>query len=149
MARVFIEPHMFSSDWFADVVSELIKCKKVQFLFSNCEKGNREISDVRKALEFQQLMTRLKRAVTAKSEDVEKHVEFLKGKKEFCDCNSCDDPHIMAAIFIHPTRFVFSLDRRLAKCRSAMNVILDNRYCSFIVVGTDAVYRLHRHHILA
>jgi len=150
MARVFIDPHMFSAEkeWFRGVVQELLRSADVSFLFANCEKGVKEIAKVRQALAFKKRMHQLKRAVEAGHEEVQARINWLEGQPVFDGCSDCDDPHIFAAIFLHPTRYVFTTDKRLAKCRRTIQSTVDNRYCSFIVISTSVTYHVHRAHIL-
>lgn len=149
MARVFVDPHMFGCDWFGFILPELEGSKRVRFLFSNCAKGRKELQSYRKALEFERLMRARGRAVSADSSLVEAQVEYLNSHGEFRACRDCDDPHIMAAIYIHPTKYVFSEDKRLAGCRSRMTGVVKSRYCSFVVIGTSSVYQYHRSSILS
>lgn len=148
MARVLIDTHMFSTDWFASILSEMIASPKVIFVFSNCEKGIQEISKVRKAFEFRKLMTNLRRVKETSSTETETHVTILMNSEQFKNCKDCDDPHIMAAIYLNPTKFVFSKDTRMAKCRKHLSGKIDRRYCDFIVISTETLYVLHRPHIL-
>jgi hypothetical protein len=148
MARVFIDPHMFSTDWFVVALKELIASSKVIFLFANCDKGLKETQKVRKALEFRKIMTAVHRATAAPKKDIDHHMTMLTGNVDFVSCKDCDDPHIMAAIFLHPTKYVFSKDARMAKCRKNMVGKLDKRYCKFIVISTNEVYIVHKPRIL-
>lgn len=148
MGRVFIDPHMFSEEWFKSILPELMKSPKVSYLFSNCEQGMRELGKVRIALQFKASMKKIGRAIEADPSEVERHVILLTKNKSFVDCDHCDDPHIFAAIYIHPSKYVFSKDARLAKCRDKMNKIINKKYCSFIVIASNSVYNRHKSHIL-
>jgi predicted nucleic acid-binding protein len=144
VARVFIDPHMFSADWFKPILIDLIGSKRVTFLFANCEKGLKELSKVRAALEFRKNMTQLKRAKEASADAVEFHVDLLNDHADFISCRDCDDPHIMAAIYLLPTKFVFSEDQRMARCRKKLNSKIDKKYLSFIIISNREVYIDHK-----
>lgn len=148
MNRVFIDSHMFSSEWFIKILGELVSSKKVVFLFSNCEKGGQELARQRKALEFKKAMMRIRRACEGEAGDVERHVKLLKSNPHYCSCEACDDPHIMAAIYIHPAKYVFTNDARLAKCRDKMSSFIDKRYRDFIAIVREDVYLRHRLRII-
>lgn len=148
MARVLIDSQMFSADWFASILTEMVDSPKVIFVFSNCEKGIREISKVRKAIEFRKLMIGMRRAKETPSNETEMHVAELLNSEQFKNCNHCDDPHIMAAIYLNPTKFVFSKDTRMAKCRDHLSGKIDRRYCDFIVISKKGLYFAHRQNIL-
>jgi predicted nucleic acid-binding protein len=148
VARVLIDTHMFSVDWFKSILSEMVDSPKVVFVFSNCAKGIQEISKVRKAFEFRKLMTNTRRVREAPPIETETHFNILMNNKQFKKCNDCDDPHIMAAIYLNPTKFVFSKDTRMAKCRKHLSGKIDKRYCNFIVISKIDLYNEHRPHIL-
>lgn len=148
MARVLIDTHMFSADWFTSILSEIIASPKVIFVFSNCEKGVKEIAKVRKAFEFRNLMTKTRRVKESSSTEMEAHVAILLNSDQFKNCKDCDDPHIMAAIYLTPTKFVFSKDTRMAKCRKHLSGKIDRKYCNFIVISKKDLYDVHRPHIL-
>lgn len=148
MARVFVDPHMFSHGWFRSALTELVRSKKTAFLFSNCEKGLNEVQRVRQAFEFKKAMLAAKKAVEASSEDVTKHVGFLEAHPAFVGCGDCDDPHIMAAIFIHPAKYVFTEDHRLARCRDRLSGKLNRRYLAFSIVSDEAGYVGIRVHLI-
>lgn len=139
---------MFSADWFASILSEMVASPKVIFVFSNCEKGIQEVSKVRKALQFRQLMTKIRRVKETPSAETEAHVTILLNSEQFKSCKDCDDPHIMAAIYLNPTKFVFSKDTRMAKCRKHLSGKIDRKYCDFIVISAADLYDIHRPHIL-
>lgn len=155
MARVFIDAHMFGEAWFKEVIKELIKCKRVSFSYGEIDKLNTEISRVRKALEFFKIARELRddnnksRRVDASPQDMTYHEEYIKRQNCFTSCNDCDDPHVFALIYAKPTPYVFSMDKRMAKCRDTINTAIDSRYCNFIIVSSDSTYRTHKHAILA
>lgn len=60
MARIFIDCHMLSEDWFKDVLPELISTKSVAFVYGGSEKLITEMSAVRKALELYKIVGNLK-----------------------------------------------------------------------------------------
>ncbi len=148
MARVLIDPQMFSVDWFSSILKEMVDSPKVIFAFSNCEKGIREISKVRKAFEFRKLMTNMRRVKETPSNETEAHVTLLLNSEQFKNCRHCDDPHILAAIYLNPTKFVFSKDTRMAKCRNHLSGKIDKKYCDFIVISKKVLYDSHRPRIL-
>ena len=148
MARVFVDPNSFSTEWFPAVLDELIKSRKVTFLFSNCEKGIREVQKVTKALAFMQLMFKAKKAVHADRDRVEQTIREIENHPAFTGCKNCNDGHIFAAIFLHPTRYVFSTDKRMAECRSKISGKVDKRFCQFIVLSSHELYIVHRGQIV-
>lgn len=154
MARVFIDCHMFSEAWFAHPLEELIKSPKVIFVFGLSKKHNEERSKVRKALEFYKLVGNLKsadgatRRIDTTAAELDPHEEFLSSQQCFDDCNHCDDPHIFALVYLKPTRYVFSKDARIAKCRSHINKTIDNKYCRFSIILNLALYNRHKQKIL-
>lgn len=148
MARVFIDPHVHSTDWFPGILEELVRSKKVTFLFSNCEKGVREVGKVGNALKFKKLMIKSRRGIQADASILENRKRLLETEVEFVNCPECDDGHIFAAIYVHPTKFVFSCDKRIAKCRSKLVGKVSRRYCGFIVISSGPVYRVHREAII-
>lgn len=148
MARVFIDPHMFSVDWFREVLKDLVGSKKVTFLFIRCKKGDSEYERVRAALTFQKLMIQQSRGCEAGEPEIGSRMAFLAGVPRFCNCSHCDDPHIFAAISMKPTKFVFSRDHRIAKCRDEINAMVSKKYCGFIVIPENAVFMTHRTSIL-
>lgn len=148
MARVFIDVHMFSVEWFNKVLPELIRAESVRFSYGLTRKLLGEQEKVKKALEFYKLMGALGKRDDADQAEIERRVEFLEAHESWISCGACDDPHIFAIVFAKPTRYVFSQDARIATCRSVMTQVVDNRYCRFRLVGNEANYLEHRPHIL-
>lgn len=148
MVRVFIDPHMFSLPWFQVALADLVLSKKVMFLFSNCEKGLGELQKVRQAFAFKKAMAAARKAVEAPVDEVAKHVAFLETHPAFVRCGECDDPHIMAAIFIHPTKYVFTGDHRLARCRDNLSGIINRRYLAFSIVSDERGFAELRHRLV-
>lgn len=155
MARVFVDPHMFSESWFKAVLPELVKCPKVVFVFGLSEKHLEERGRVRQALEFYKIVGYLRspdgegRRVDVLKSDLDEHEDFLNGTKCFVDCDDCDAPHIFALVFVKPTPYIFSMDARMAKCRGVINKNVDKKYCQFIIVSKDKIYKDHRPAIMS
>lgn len=140
MVRVFVDPHMFSVKWFQEALTELVRSKKVMFLFANCERGLTEVQKVRQARAFKKAMKSARKSVEADQQVVEGHVVILEAHPRFAACGDCNDPHIMAAIYVHPTAFVFTEDHGLARCRDALSGRINRRYLAFSVVSDAGVY---------
>lgn len=149
MARVYIDPHMFSEDWFKCVLGELLKCSNVVFSYGESQKILREFAKVRQALEFYKMVGRLRRRHDADANDLENHQNIIESTDCYKECGHCDDSHIFALIYVKPTPYVFSKDARMAKCRDIVNKHMDKRYCNFIVLSSDPIYRKHRSAIMS
>lgn len=154
MARVFIDIHVFGESWFQSVLPELIRSEKVRFSYPCSKKFKVEGEKCRKALEFYKLMgaTRLSDG-TSKREDTEPKRQsaaeaVLLQNPTFAACDSCDDPHIMALVAIKPTPFVFSKDKRIAKCRRTIGRAVERKYCRFSVISSGELYTRHKERIL-
>lgn len=149
MARIYIDPHMFSEDWFKKTLPELVKVKSVIFVFGHSEKHLTERQKARKCLEFYKALKGQKndgvsRVLDVSSEDLSKHEEFLKLQSCFSNCPHCDDPHIFALVYVKPTPYIFSMDARIAKCRGVINQNIENRYCQFSLIQSHDIYHAHK-----
>lgn len=155
MARALLDINIFSEEWFAPVLADLLAAKNVVFVYGMSSQFTREIGRARKALEFYQRVGQMrtsggdKRRLDVAGGEIDGHIDFLQGQQCFAENGDCDDPHIFSVIYAKPTRFVFSMDMRLARCRTYINQFVDNRYCDFIVIGGADVYRRHRQAIAA
>ena len=155
MARVFLDCHIFSQDWFKNALRELVAAPAVIFVYSQASQMKKEISAVRQALQFYKVMSSQKnrwgqsRCVIADFDEVNHHISRLEGTGAFSNCSACDDPHIFAMIYVKPTRYVFSHDVRMAACRDKINKTMDKRYCDFVVISNSTVYAEHRPNICA
>lgn len=155
MTRVFIDPHMFSQDWFPPVLTELLNSQGVVFVYAMCAQGRAELSQVRQALAFQKLVLNKKdrrgraRGVLIDESRLRPHLDYLAAHHIFDGCGECDDPHIFALVRVIPTPYIFSHDRRMAGCRDQINRHVDRRYCGFVVISREQVYEHHRHAILS
>jgi len=149
MARVFVDVSIVSQDWFkARVLTELVQNRAVRFTYSKFGKLAEEHENAKR---FGLLMKRLSDQgrtdnVSAESSDV--HVEKLTSLKNWQDEGACDDPHIFALIYEKPTKYVFSADQRIARCRDCINKVVENRYCDFILITREATYIEHKQNIL-
>lgn len=154
MARAFVDVNMFSEEWFAPIAEELLKNDKVVFVFSQAHAFLREFGLVRKALAFYKLAGELKtasgvrRRIDVDETDIDYHMAYLNGQQCFAQSGDCDDPHIFSLIYTKPTKFVFTMDMRMAACRNHINQYVESRYCDFIVIADLAVYKRHRQEIL-
>lgn len=150
MARVFIDCHMFSQLWFKEILPELVNSHSVTFVYSATNKLSVELSKVRQALNFYKLVAGLKgqsgksRLDDAHDPTVNRHVEYLENNPAFIECECCDDSHIFAIVYSKPTKYVFSHDTRMAKCRDHINKSIDKKYCDFIIISQQSVYKAHR-----
>jgi hypothetical protein len=155
MARVYIDPHMFSEAWFQGVLGDLVKCTKVIFSYGESKKMSGEISKVRQALAFYKMVGQLRttsnqpRRHDADKKDLEDHQNILEGMKCYKDCTHCDDAHIFSLVYLKPTPYIFSKDQRMAKCRGELNKHVDKRYCNFIVISTDEIFKVHKNAVLS
>jgi hypothetical protein len=134
---------MFSEEWFKPILMELTQSDKVLFLFSLNKIYSSEIQRSKKALEFYKIIGK-KRLVEADQETVDDHIGRLLSHEDFSSCSDCDDAHIFAMIWTKPTRYVFSMDARMAKCRDKINRSIESRYCDFIVISKRPTYDFHR-----
>lgn len=150
MTRVFVDCHMFSVDWFVkDVLPDLVRSQNVLFTYGEATCFKDELSRTRKALEFYKRMGQIKKRADVDTKEMERHVLIVKACPTYANCNDCDDPHVFALCYIKPTPYIFSEDARMARCRTLINTVLDNRYCNFAVIRTKPVYDIHRGAILA
>lgn len=144
MAKVIIDPHMFSESWFNDhTLKLLIECKNVDFVYSQANVALTEMSKVRKAIQFYKLMGDQKKLVLLTSDDHDKCLDFLKNCVEWCDCNACDDPHIFAMVRHNPKSFVFSKDRRLATCRDKVRKVVPKEFTQFSLIMTKEIFEMN------
>lgn len=149
MARVLIDCHMFSSGWFGPILNELQSMDGVIFIYSEEVKLQSEYEKVRIALQFIKIMKDKGRVIEVDSIATKLRRETIEAQELWTSCSSCDDSHIFAVVYESRLKYVFSKDKRIASCRNVINRVLDNRYCQFIVVSSDDIYRKHRHRILA
>lgn len=153
MSRIFIDPNMFSTLWFQEILPELVESKNVFFVFGHSVKHISERSKVRQALNFFKMIGSMKsangesRRIDVSDQDIQPLEAALSSLPCFLNCSHCDDPHIFALIYAKPTPYVFSTDLRIAKCRKVIIKEVDNRYFQFIVVPSAPVYNDHRHAI--
>lgn len=154
MARVYLDCNIFSQAWFSGVLRELIENRNVTFTYCEGTKINAELSRVRQALTFykaigaQKTASGKSRRVDAPPSEVEKHELILRAVPKYISCRHCDDAHIFALVYVKPTKYIFSTDNRMAKCRGVLNQTIDKRYCDFIVLTDDSIYRTHKVSIL-
>lgn len=154
MARVYIDPHMFSSAWFGEALTEMIQSRQVQFVYCHCAPVETEASKVRKALEFYQRIGQMKDRnggrlrADVPADLFQNHLLRVQSNGTYCNEQNCDDAHIFALAYIKNVSYVFSMDHRLARCRDALNRIIHRRYCSFAVLSNDNVYDVHKPQIL-
>jgi predicted nucleic acid-binding protein len=148
MARVFIDCHMFSEEWFKSVLGELLNKDSVTFVYSESTKMMKELSKVRAALQFYKIVGEKKRRNDADTEEVEKHTKVVENDENYDSCSDCDDSHVFAMIYVKPTPYVFSMDARMARCRDRINKSMNKRYCDFIVISDKNIYGDHKSKII-
>lgn len=150
MARVFIDSHMFGLTWFRAILPELTNNDKIIFSYGHSKKLAGELTRVRDALRFYKQMGALKSADGRKRRDdanpneIAEHIEIISSSASYKSCSACDDAHIFAIVRLKPTRYIFSEDERMARCRNEIRKSLDRKYCNFIIVSSDIVYQTHR-----
>lgn len=149
MARVFIDVSIFGFSWFKETLFELRNCSHVKFVVSRDRKMLGEIERATKLAQFHQLMAAQNRLEVVPAASAGPRVEFLESHPAWtANHKVCDDPHIFAMVFERPTRYIFSNDDRLARCRNRLNRSIDHRYCGFIVIHDATTYMRHRSRIL-
>lgn len=150
MARVFVDVSIVSQEWFkSKTLVELIASQAVRFTYTKCGKLADEHEQSKK---FGYLMKRLSdqgRTDIVSEEQAQFHADKLTKLQKWQEQQACDDAHIFALVYEKPTRYIFSADMRIAKCRDCLNQFVENRYCDFIVIGKEDVYIQHRQKILS
>ena len=147
--RVFIDVNVFGDEWFQTILSELVETDCVRFSYSEVDKLTHELEKVSQALKFYKLMGEMNRRDSAESTQVQSQIEYLESHVSWRNEASCDDPHIFAIVREIATQYIFTNDKRIAKCRGCMNRVIDKRYCSFKLVTNLANYKSSRHKILS
>ena len=148
MTRVLIDCHLFYDGWFVEVLRELQRHKNIEFLYSKEEKYYSEIGANRKALEFFKLMGLLGKLCIADESEVSHRRAELESQAVWNSCGACDDPHIFAMVYVKPTKYIFSEDKRIGTCRTTINKSLSSRYCGFRVISSRALFDSHKHDIM-
>lgn len=150
MARVAIDPHMFGEAWFAEIRGELLKSRNVRFSFSGLLQEHIEISRRKDVLTFYKLVGELNRRDDAHQPTAKRNEENLVVDQHWVQNKSiCDDPHIFALVKSLPTKYVFTLDLRMVKCRDCLRGKIDNNYLRFSAITTATAYESNRVDILA
>ncbi|MFG6586080.1 hypothetical protein [Sulfitobacter sp. MOLA879] len=149
MARIFVDVNMFGESWFGNCLQELIKAPNVRFSYSNSEKFTQENEHCFKALRFYKLVGDMGKRDDAPATHLETHISHLEGLERWQNEAACDDAHIFALVFLLPTPFVLSKDKRMARCRGCINPQVDKKYCQFALIGDRAIYDKHRAKILS
>ncbi|QIZ82107.1 hypothetical protein [Thalassovita gelatinovora] len=148
MARVFLDVNLFGQEWFGPIKVELQECSSVRFSYSRVQKLLDEHQKNVKAKTFYQIMSQLNRVDVADSNAVQKRMDKLQENKKWKNEKDCDDPHIFAIVYEMPTPYVFSSDTDMANCRRCIQNSVDSKFCQFIVIASDAIYRKHRQKVL-
>jgi hypothetical protein len=140
---------MFGEGWFAKVREELVRVRKVRFVFSPVEKGTLEISKVREAVRFVKQMSDVKRIDTIRTEYVDREMQFLQTHSVWiAHKRCCNDSHFFALHAVLPVEFVFSMDAKMALCRNIIGKELGIKYSGFAVITTFEVYCRKRDSII-
>lgn len=149
MARVFLDVNVFSESWFAPILRELVGAREVLFVYSPVKKLDGELARAVKLAEFLKIASSMNKVVVADPDETQAHMDYLEAQDRWGAEAACDDPHIFAIVYVRGVRFVFSMDRRIARCRGTINQAIDARYCGFIVIDREVTYRAHRASILS
>lgn len=109
----------------------------------------KEHERAKKAAEFYKLVGDLNKRDDAEKEKVESHIKYLTSLMAWEKEKDCDDPHIFALVFEKPVDYVLTSDQDIANCRKCMNEVVDNRYCQFRLISSEANYKLHKSKIFS
>ena len=148
MSLIFVDVSATSMAWFRGALIELSDNVNVKFLFSDIKKYKEELEKAPKLANLLKLMKQVGRRVDADKDRSEHHAVYLTGLAEWKSEAACDDEHIFAMIYEKPTKFIFSSDVRIAKCRGCINKVVDKRYCGFIVISDEVVFNAKKPEIL-
>lgn len=149
MVRVAIDPHMFGESWFADAARELLRSSSVTFSYSGLPKAISEISRRRDALNFFKHVGSIRRREDANADSCGRyHSDLTNSSSWRSNSQVCDDGHIFALVRALPTKYVFSCDDRLAKCRDCLSGSVDASYLRFSVIHSERVYAANKKAIL-
>ncbi len=138
MARVLIDVSAAGEDWLKDAVNEIRNSANVTFLYSDHEKYKKEVVNHPFLGKFLQLMKTL-----GKREDTDpgvcaKIIANLEDNPAWVGAEECDDPHIFAIAYQKPNAFVFTSDKRLARCKVKMKDALDKHHRRFTTIQSKA-----------
>lgn len=147
MVQIMIDVSVYGSRWFQRALFDIEKDESVHFLYSDDWKYQQELRKTPKLLAFLKSMAQDSRLIITDKNATEARIEFLQSKKEWQREEACDDPHIFAMIYEKPTRFVFTGDGRLRKCRTCMRKVVKKRYSKFILISNEGNYEKYRSEI--
>lgn len=147
MARVIIDTCIFGDKWFKETLDKLIDDDKVQFTYTSHEKMMGEHENAPKLLAFYKRMGDRNRRIDAAPDATGRHMAKIEGHPEWQAAPECDDPHMFAIVYLKPTRYIFSKDTRMAKCRDCMNKHINGKYCNFRIISSKKVYEQLRNEI--
>ncbi|WP_077960773.1 hypothetical protein [Ensifer adhaerens] len=144
MAIVLIDVSAFSKDWFRRIIKQLGKSSGVRFLFTDQEKYLREVGGVVPLATFLKEMKNKGRRIDVPSADVQELMDNLgKHATWIANAKVCDDPHLFAITTLGRGKYIFTDEKRLAKCRGCM-VPVKADICGFKTIRSEAVYKKHR-----
>jgi hypothetical protein len=149
MARVFVDVSLFGEGWFQVARRDFDTAPAVKLVYAGVEKLEKEHEKALSVKRYFKLMADRGRVEFLDFVEVQRHIDLLESHVVWRGEESCDDPHIFAIVFSRATPFVFSTDKRIAKCRGCLRGEVDSRYCRFVVISNERVYDRHKRQILA
>ncbi|MFL5014414.1 hypothetical protein [Rhizobium sp.] len=146
MATVLLDVSASSKEWFKDALDEMSKAKNVKFLYTDQPKYRNEIARVFALAQFLKLMAQKGRRVDVDARECQEYIDNLERNPKWTGSGACDDPHLFAMVALKPTRYIFTDEHRISKCRGCM-VATHAQMCAFKAIRTQAVYKKHRSRI--
>ncbi|MDH0912079.1 hypothetical protein N5C66_22785 [Rhizobium pusense] len=151
MARVILDSCIIGEKWFTDkILPGLLEDENVTFTYTEHEKMVGELEQARKLQKIYKLMGDAGRRNDVTSSEAKKHIQALERNQHWQrEEDNCDDPHIFAMVYSKPTRFVFTTDKRMGRCRDCMIRVINKRYSNFLLVMSESTYKKLRAEIHA
>lgn len=140
MARVLIDVSAAGEAWLKAALADLVTCNNVMFVYSDHDKYREEVVKNAFLGQFLKLMKQKGKRDDTDPVLCSSLISQLLAKKEWNDEESCDDPQIFAIAYQKPGVFVFTSDKRLVKCRTSMNTVIDKRYRAFSTIQSQSNY---------
>jgi hypothetical protein len=149
MARATIDASVIGDNWFQNLSGEILKLRGLDFVYGLDQKTLGEHERSKKLGQFYALASRLGREVIAvPADEVERHMAVLADNVAWKNEGACDDPHIFAIVYERNVRYVFTREHRLAACRDCIIRSVGNKYCNFVLIRSEQIFREHRHHMI-
>lgn len=143
MAVVLLDVSAASKGWFKSALDEMRRSKNVKFLYSDQKKYKAEVSKVVALAQFLKLMAQKGRRIDVDADECQAVIDALNLNTTWSASSACDDPHLFAMMTLHPTRYLFTDEQRIAKCRGCMSET-HQQMCSFKAIRNGNVYKNHR-----